>query len=774
MRKIFLIILLLFWFSPIHGEVFRLDPTRLSVVDLTGRLEYLDPGQKLEYEELAKIDPSHWKVLNRPSAGFIQNPIWLRFTFLPVQDGEILLSIINALFPRIELHVINQEGTRVYHAGLLEENQESEFSFFGYPSFSFETKKDQEYSVFIRIESQVPARVPIYLFSRTGFLQSVSWKWVADALFYSILFTLITANFLFWVQAKRKIHLYLSLNFLFFGLFQSHLDGYFLPIPFLSKYFSAKLASSTVYLSNLYISKFFIEFTKNKNGLSTWIRIHRWIQHGLFFMIFVTFIDLGVSSRIGYGTFPFIQFFFIYSFFIAWKNNNNYLLFFIAGYTLTIVPVMIYTIQQMGLTTEYTNAYFLKLFLIPYAFLLTMILLDRITISQEVYNRTLQDAVESRTHELLKMVERLEDVSRVKDHVIRMVSHDIRSPLSAVLTNLPFLKSKSIASSEDRDKLIGQMEETVLNVLNLSNGLLNEKRTREGKPLLEPEWLSLKDIADTVIHNFAGPAKLKQLEIKNRIPENLTILADRIFFTQALENIFSNSVKYCRRSDIIEFYTLQNENFHLCLHDTGTGMETEVRDQLFNPSIFVSRPGTENETGKGFGLMIVKDTIEKHGGKVEVESALNHGSTFSFIFPNKYIRSDSEQNSDKTILLVDDDPFMRRLLRRYLEPLPFIVLEAGDGNQAKRIENLVNPDLIITDILMPEMSGDDFLEKLYHADPTKKRFLWIITAERSMSESWTAKMRELGVSEIWIKPIDRKKFKDKVSQIFEMETEPGN
>ena len=131
-------------------------------------------------------------------------------------------------------------------------------------------------------------------------------------------------------------------------------------------------------------------------------------------------------------------------------------------------------------------------------------------------------------------------------------------------------------------------------------------------------------------------AKGKEIAISYDIPEDLTVFADGNMFEGIIRNLESNAVKFTNKGGVVNVSakSIPDNSVEISIKDSGIGMNKDITDNLFRLDIDTSRKGTEDESSTGLGLIICKDFIEKHGGKLRVESEEGNGSIFTFSIPS--------------------------------------------------------------------------------------------------------------------------------------------
>ncbi|NDC31870.1 MAG: hypothetical protein EBZ58_13260 [Bacteroidetes bacterium] len=229
---------------------------------------------------------------------------------------------------------------------------------------------------------------------------------------------------------------------------------------------------------------------------------------------------------------------------------------------------------------------------------------------------------------------KLSQMNQLKDKTFSILSHDLRSPLGALIQILEMLDDKSISIqefSELKKKLDLQL--TYLNRF-LENLLLWSKSHMEEDYAIQIKQINLFEIVNQNQELLQESANQKQIEIKNHIHQDTCIMADFDQIDLVLRNLLSNALKFTSNSGKIEVMAKENDNeIVVSVTDNGIGMDSETAKNLFDNKERKSSIGTIGEKGTGLGLLICKEFINKHGGKIWAESEPKKGSTFYFSLP---------------------------------------------------------------------------------------------------------------------------------------------
>ncbi len=230
---------------------------------------------------------------------------------------------------------------------------------------------------------------------------------------------------------------------------------------------------------------------------------------------------------------------------------------------------------------------------------------------------------------------KLIEINEDKDRFISIIAHDLKSPFNSILGFLNLL-SKNI-HKYDIDKIENQIN--IINIsakktFNLLEDILMWASAQSGKLPFNPENLNLYEVCNELLQILNPIAQFKNVNISCVIPQHVYVRADKNMINTVLRNLISNAIKFTNENGNINIFT-ENSNSFIIINviDNGIGIEPEMLNKLFDNSHFKTKDGTYGEKGTGFGLHLCKEFIEKHGGKIWVESKVNIGSNFKFTLP---------------------------------------------------------------------------------------------------------------------------------------------
>ncbi len=238
---------------------------------------------------------------------------------------------------------------------------------------------------------------------------------------------------------------------------------------------------------------------------------------------------------------------------------------------------------------------------------------------------------------LVESENQLRELNLTKDRFFSIIAHDLKSPFNSLvgfsellMEDAPNLDVKEI------EYYAAVINNTANQTLLLLDNLLNWARMQQDRMEYVPKNHLLHEIADEVITLLAESYRQKSISLTNRIPENTIVRFDENMMKTTLRNLLSNAVKFTRSGGSVEITTKISDNeIIISVSDTGIGISRENIGKLFNIGSGFTTRGTRNEKGTGLGLLLCKEFVEKHGGRIWVDSEEAKGSVFSFSLPLK-------------------------------------------------------------------------------------------------------------------------------------------
>ena len=244
-------------------------------------------------------------------------------------------------------------------------------------------------------------------------------------------------------------------------------------------------------------------------------------------------------------------------------------------------------------------------------------------------NSFLEKLIEQRTM-------RLREVIATNTKFLSILSHDLRSPFSAILGTLEIIKDN--LNNFNKCEIVNYIDiasNSANNTLNLLDNLLAWTIDQNNGKSFNPVKINLRDLIKDEINSLNIQADQKRITLILSIVNNLNITADIQMIRTIFRNLISNAIKYTNTGGEISIIASERKKYvEIEVKDNGTGISVEVQRNLFKNDGFYSKPGTNNEKGTGLGLLLCKEFIELHGGHIQVESAQGNGSKFIFTLPH--------------------------------------------------------------------------------------------------------------------------------------------
>jgi signal transduction histidine kinase len=230
------------------------------------------------------------------------------------------------------------------------------------------------------------------------------------------------------------------------------------------------------------------------------------------------------------------------------------------------------------------------------------------------------------------------ELNATKDKFFSILAHDLRGPLGnfMVLTEMMADESQFLTPDETKG-FMQDLKNTSRNIYNLLENLLEWSRMQRGQTAFKPKKLALAEVVTDCVKLVDDSARKKIIDIIVDIPIDKEVFADINMLQCVLRNLISNAIKFTRRGGSINLSAKPVDNglIEIAVKDTGIGIKPEMVENLFRYNTNSSRKGTEDEPSTGLGLLLCKEFVEKHGGKIRVESdpdgkSGETGSTFYF------------------------------------------------------------------------------------------------------------------------------------------------
>lgn len=409
------------------------------------------------------------------------------------------------------------------------------------------------------------------------------------------------------------------------------------------------------------------------------------------------------------------------------------------------------------------------------------------------------------TKELAARLQRMNDH---KDQFLANTSHEFKNPLHSILN-----MSQSVLKREKhllQERSIKELE-TVLSVGQrltlLLNDLIDVMSLREGNPRLLKKTIFIQPIVTGVLDMLQFNVEVKSVKIVNQIPENFPpVVADENRVIQIIFNLLHNAVKYTNEG-VISIHAFEKDNrAFIVISDTGIGMDEDMLKRIFMPHEQVSSNMGMIEGGFGLGLSISKQLVELHGGTLDVSSVLGEGSKFTFSLKLADLKAEEKNEVSNSfeqfvqhavpslekvsidlekakisevmketpfidmnrahplILVVDDDPVNLQVLEAILPSDQYELTMVTSGKEALALLDKKQWDLVISDIMMPQMSGYELTRMIRRRFQFTELPILLLTARSQPQDIQSGFLA--GANDYVTKPVEAMEFRSRIEALI--------
>ena len=372
---------------------------------------------------------------------------------------------------------------------------------------------------------------------------------------------------------------------------------------------------------------------------------------------------------------------------------------------------------------------------------------------------------------------RIEDMNKAKSYFFSTVSHDIRTPLNAIIGFSQMLKA-GFKTAEEHDQAVNSILMSGKTLLKLINDVLDLSKLESGRMNIEPEPTDCRALIEEIADSFSVSAQKPHLDIRARVGEMPILMLDPQRLRQIAFNLMGNAVKFTP-SGFVEvravFVPDPNRQdvgtFRLAVEDSGCGISEEDIQRIATPYVQVGTKESRHG-GTGLGLAITRQLVNAMGGELTLSSTLGKGTTFRVVIPDVKVgrlpdhavepsptvtptprKPPSSGHSAHRLLLVDDQKINLMVLKAMLSKIgDFDIALAGNGHEAMNV--LTDPksrpfDIVLTDMWMPEMDGAALVGAIRRNPRLATLPVYTITADVETTKNYSA----LGFTGILLKPV---------------------
>ncbi len=387
----------------------------------------------------------------------------------------------------------------------------------------------------------------------------------------------------------------------------------------------------------------------------------------------------------------------------------------------------------------------------------------------EKHRNRLEELVEERTQDLVIAKDKAEESDRLKTAFLENLSHQIRTPMNAIIGFINLLTEK-IDDKMSREYYLRIINESGRNMLRLIEDIIDFSRMQTGQ--LQPEYTkcNVSDLIRQLVSSIRDRASRENpsLSIMTDIPQDeVTMYTDEKKLRQIFSKLIENSMKYTEKGFIkIGIAKQEEKNMTFFVADSGVGIEDQYIDKIFDRFFTVEEVDSPKDyRGSGLGLAFAKIITELLGGKIWVESKKSKGSTFYFSLPYKKVTSESKPIAivdtkkfywpGKTLLVAEDEESNYLLIEAILRDSGVTLIHVNDGIELlEKINDGIEFDLVLLDIKMPRMGGINAM-KIIRESHAK---VPVIVQTAYDQTTHREQCKEYGCNEFLVKPLRKKEL----------------
>ena len=418
--------------------------------------------------------------------------------------------------------------------------------------------------------------------------------------------------------------------------------------------------------------------------------------------------------------------------------------------------------------------------------------------------RTAAERAESTARKALTKVadqaRRLEELDRAKSRFFTNVSHELRTPLTLTIGPLEDLRDgvHGDIHEEAREELDLALRNSN-RLLRMVNQILDVAKLEAGQLALRPVEADLAELVASVVQAFAPLAERREIDLSSEgLDEPVMAIIDPDQFEKVILNLLSNAFKFTSPGGSVAVALSTEDHVGtpcavLQVTDTGIGIDESLQSAIFD-RFYQGRERPESPIpGTGIGLSLARELVELHLGRIEVESTPGEGSSFTVRIPTRSLEAsengkrsgrasavaveppevqashpadtpvDRDDDPRLTVLVVDDNAEIRHYVRRHLAPR-YRVLEAGDGRTGLDMAKTEMPDLVLSDVMMPGMTGDELCHAI-KADP-ELEFVPVVLLTAKASPDSRIRGFAVGADDYLTKPFSMHELRARIGNLI--------
>lgn len=396
-----------------------------------------------------------------------------------------------------------------------------------------------------------------------------------------------------------------------------------------------------------------------------------------------------------------------------------------------------------------------------------------------------------RTDEMRKAKDIADQANKAKSAFLAVVTHEIRTPMTGIMGMVRLLMESNL--SKDQKTYAQTIQDSSDAMLALLNDILDFEKIEQGKMTFETITFDLHRVLNGVAVLMNGHAVQKNIEMRIKLGDNVPqfVKGDPTRLRQVLLNLTGNAVKFTETGHVtISVERIENEDqdknenceIYFSVIDSGIGISKEVQTNLFTPFSQANNTISRKFGGTGLGLAISKGLVQAMGSEININSNEGEGSTFFFILKMPIGKSDQNSTNniqkpkdtidnvtEKAILVVDDNEINLNVVQGLLAKLPHKITSVNSAEKSIEITKEKQFDLILMDIELPNMKGDEAAIKIRDSHDSLNKETPIIALTGNLMPHDIERYKQAHMNDVLEKPIDPEKLMHFVNRDYKKE-----
>ncbi|WP_088032321.1 ATP-binding protein [Evansella clarkii] len=692
---------------------------------------------------------------------------------------------------------VSADGFQAFQSGDLYPFQQRDLNHRNFV-FTLSLPVNETVPVYLRFETEGAMQMPLTLWRDGAFIEKAQKEYTFLGLFFGLALIMSVYNLFLFFSLKHKSYLhyviFILLNIMTHLTFTGIGFQYFWPE---AVWWNNRAIVFFMCLSNIWAFVFVKNFLDTRSRQPVFDRIFTGLIAFNSIILGLLLFSYPAALRLIMFSLVLTILFILAAAVMSLRSGYRPARFFLLGWCFFLTGVLISSLADIGLiplttVTKYAWQGFLSLEVILFSFALA----DKINIMRSEKEKAEKEAVKSQQLAL----QSLKKADKLKDEFLAVTSHELRTPLNGIIglteatleergENLPEKAAENLEMIKVSGKRLAQLIDDILDYSKLSYNALD----------LDRKEVYLKELTDVVMTICRSLVGNKDVKLINKIPPLIPpVYADENRLQQILYNLIGNAVKYTNAGEITVSAQRIEDYIEMKISDTGTGIPAHKLNTVFLPfsrAEDTSAAGLgKNTEGSGIGLDVTKRLVELHEGEIKAESTQGTGTVFSFTLPIFKVRTSEQviletaaaampkspmpsqpqervittaEQGQIRVLIADDEPVNRHLLKSQLSAKGFWITEAANGVEAlEKLRNEPPFDLLIADIMMPKLSGYELCREIRNLYSLTELPVLMLTAKNQIEDRIAA--FEMGANDYLVKPCNKQELLARVNTLIEL------